>query len=836
MTDQKSKTPGPAGGLVTLLLITALAAPGAVHAAAPKTDMQMELTASFPPDALLFGESLGYDTVRFAEAGCLNRPGEPMVPIRTLRVALPAGMAVTGVRVLASESIELSGEYTLLPGRLPRHTSEAPAADDLPAKNRRIYSSPDPYPAELVSFLHQTDLAGQPIAVLQVRPLQYLPAEKRLVLHTTIQLALEGVDGYRCGDYLPRRASARTRQALEDMAAELVVNPQDVRLQASTARPEGPRGVGDGEYDYVIITQSAWVDEFQPLADWKTRKGTPATIVTTDWIYSAGGYGGSSVDKIQDFVIDARANWGTMYFLLGGDTNIIPFHEKWALGEPVPNDTHYADYDGDWTTEVHVGRASARTAGQVNTFVDKVLTYETDPPLTDYGQTAFFFGFDMTWSGSYEGEGTKKAIKSESLPAGWTLRTEYDSEYGSHKADTIGYLNQGNNLANHIDHCQTDEMGLGATVHGDYLYNEDMEGLTNGDRQTILYSIGCYPCDYPDDTCIAESFVRNPNGGGVAFVGNSRYGWYYPGTTDDYSLHLDRCFFRSLFNQGHYVLGDCFSDHKNDGYQGDDYYKYIYTELTLLGDPEMTIWTANPGGLSVTHAGTLSAGQYTDFVVEVEAGGSPVSGATVCVWLEDDLYAVKQTGSSGKATFGLAPAGEGTLLVTVVRHNSLPYLGSAEVVSGLPYILPHDYTIVRGQHLGGGLSDLFASDDSDLEVGVGFVLSDVEPPAWVVVEGTAGTAAPGEFTFVLEASANTAGLTQNIELYNFDTEAYELVDTRVAAGSDAVVQVALDGDLSRFVEPDTLEMKAQVTWKANGPITLFPWAVGIDQSVWIVAP
>ena len=43
-----------------------------------------------------------------------------------------------------------------------------------------------------------------------------------------------------------------------------------------------PMGVGPGDYDYVIITQDSWVSAFQPLADWKTQKGVPATIVTTD--------------------------------------------------------------------------------------------------------------------------------------------------------------------------------------------------------------------------------------------------------------------------------------------------------------------------------------------------------------------------------------------------------------------------------------------------------------------------------------------------------------------------------------------------------------------------
>jgi len=38
--------------------------------------------------------------------------------------------------------------------------------------------------------------------------------------------------------------------------------------------------------EYLIITKSEFADEFQVLADWKTKKGIPAQVVTLDWIYN----------------------------------------------------------------------------------------------------------------------------------------------------------------------------------------------------------------------------------------------------------------------------------------------------------------------------------------------------------------------------------------------------------------------------------------------------------------------------------------------------------------------------------------------------------------------
>ncbi|GAG05923.1 unnamed protein product, partial [marine sediment metagenome] len=265
---------------------------------------------------------------------------------------------------------------------------------------------------------------------------------------------LEGVGGYECGDHLPGRISERGRRAYERMVADLVVNPGDVELSVSRRPAAKTRGVGPGDYDYVIITKTDWVDDFQPLADWKTQKGVPAAIVTTTWIYSE--YTGGNVAQIRAFVQDAHANWGATYFLLGGDTDVVPYHSRSFPSidpyESVPNDTYYADYDDDWTCEVHVGRASVANTAAIGTFNGKVFTYEKNPPLSDYAKTATFLGCDQSCGGG-EGENCKTDIKDLYLPASWTYRREYDSEPGTHKTDFIAYLNLGNNLVDHIDHC-----------------------------------------------------------------------------------------------------------------------------------------------------------------------------------------------------------------------------------------------------------------------------------------------------------------------------------------------------------------------------------------------
>jgi hypothetical protein len=673
-----------------VLLLTPLATfAQAVDVTRTGQTFTVRYTATFAQDELSFGQAFGYDTVSLSD-GALADPGKPMLPTETVHIALSAGMTVTSVRLLSAETIDLPGQYLVLPAQPPRRTSDPVAAVDLVPPDPVTYASSEPYPAQVVRFVQECDLAGQAFAVVELRPVQYRPAQRRLSLCTSIAVALEGVSGYVCGDYLPAHISAAGRADRERAVASLVVNPDDVVVQTAPGQGGGQRGVSPGDYDYVIITTDNWVTAFQPLADWKTKKGVPANIVTLTWIYST--YAGSTnQDKIRAFVQDAYTNWGTAYFLMGGDTAYVPCHMHTFSGvdaDPVPNDAYFADFDDDWVCEVNLGRASVNNTGSgsagIAAFISKIMTFEKTPPMTDYPLRVGLFGFDL--DSSTHTETAKGNIRTLYMPA-FTGTTVYDSQGGNHYTNVIAAINAGQMLMNHADHSSNNFMGTGYVNHGWGLGNGDMDALTNGTRQGILYSMGCDPCAFDSSACIAEHFVRNVNGGGIAFIGNSRYGWYNPGNLSTLSLLYDKYFFRSLVQQNFYKLGAAVSDHKNDHFPADDYYKYVWTELTLLGDPELPVWTGAISGLAVTHPDSVDVGTAGTFLVHVTDGTTALAGATVCLWKPGDIYLIQQTSAAGDAAFTFTPTSTGTLSVTVTKQNFLPYEGLADVVESANYSL-----------------------------------------------------------------------------------------------------------------------------------------------------
>jgi hypothetical protein len=105
--------------------------------------------------------------------------------------------------------------------------------------------------------------------------------------------------------------------------------------------------------------------------------------------------------------------------------------------------------------------------------------------------------------------------------------------------------------------------------------------------------------------------------------------------------------------------------------------------LHLFGDPEMSVWTAVPGELTVSHPTSITflAGPQ-DFVVNVSdaASGTPVLGAMVAFTQDSAIIERKQTNTYGFAQFRFpVNIRSGGMDITVTAPGFRPYLGTMNV-------------------------------------------------------------------------------------------------------------------------------------------------------------
>ena len=149
---------------------------------------------------------------------------------------------------------------------------------------------------------------------------------------------------------------------------------------------------------------------------------------------------------------------------------------------------------------------------------------------------------------------------------------------------------------------------------------------------------------------------------------------------------------------------------------------------------------------------------------------------------------------------------------------------------------PFSFEVTRGQLLSGGLLSLVESDDRRLTIRAIRPAKVSQPSVQVVAEGHAADIDVAQLSFRLEASVVLTPperAVQWIDLYDFDRERWERMDTRDATRDDSVVDVVVEDDPARFIEQGTRLMRARVSFYDPG-ITAAAWFGLVDQTTWRV--
>jgi len=471
----------------------------------------------------------------------------------------------------------------------------------------------------------------------------------------------------------------------------------------ATAAPSDRTG---DPLDYVIVCPQSLAAAYEPLADWKTLKGVRAEIVTLEEIYADPANSGvDAAAEIRNWIARAHADRGLTWVLLGGDTGSVPARNAYDFmyNQGIPCDLYYADLDGTWNddgdsrwgedgqdnidmySDVYVGRAPVDSAAEAAAFVEKTLLYEGGLAGTpgDYELNMLFLG-EVMWdtpSPYTDGGEALDILDTEYVPPRFDPIVKlYESKANLSASAAASALSDGYGIVFHEGHAN---IGV-ASVGPDALTIPHLDALDNAPRAGLMYSVGCWSAAIDYDT-FGEHWVSNPDGGGVAYVGNSRYGWGCPGHPGECVSDLySQQFMNSLFSEGLVHAGLVHADAKHH-YVGqartDNYMRYAMYELNLLGDPETPIWTDAPAPLTVVHPDAVSVGDGTaNVTVQVFGGGAEVVGATVCVsGSELGIYEVATTDEAGVATVSLPVGAAGSVVLVVTALNRIPYASSVAI-------------------------------------------------------------------------------------------------------------------------------------------------------------
>jgi len=192
------------------------------------------------------------------------------------------------------------------------------------------------------------------------------------------------------------------------------------------------------------------------------------------------------------------------------------------------------------------------------------------------------------------------------------------------------------------------------------------QNATNGYHTFIAWADSCLTNDFQWEDAMSEDLLKNPNGGAVAYVGNTRFSWI--GLGDDYQ----REFFKRLKSVRNLAL---LNDSRFNLPNNWQYYKWIKFSLNLLGDPEMPLWVGKPNAMKVAHPAKIFKTDQHVLVKVTTSSGAAIVDAVVCFAM-GEWVASAITDVTGQAELHITPPATGSMEVVATAQDHVPYFGT----------------------------------------------------------------------------------------------------------------------------------------------------------------
>ncbi len=581
--------------ILTVLGILTLCRTGAVAMTDNTNYYVQNIRESIIVSEPIIEEANQYLTVNLQEAtSSMSKTGEPVLPVVTKVFTLPLGSKIRQVDVSFSEAGQIALSKQVRPGPEPTPKTGWQAFR-APVKKDEVYESAELYPATTFSYKIGAGVKeNERVIFLKVHcyPLRYSPGLNTLYFSEKIDISV-----------------------LYDEPAVPISFPD--------------------QYDMVIIAPSMFSEEVQPLIDHKNGRGVQTVLKTTEEIF-AEYTGRDEPEKIKYFIKDAFETWGISYVLIVGGAAQVPvrythiyfdydYQDYWVF----PSDLYYADvYDQEldfssWDSndndvfgeynwygntdevdlypDVYLGRLACVNESQVTTCVNKIITYETTEAHTqDWFTDLVLIGGDSLPGDEEavdEGEYVNQHV-ADTLD--WFVPTRVWASNGElYSASNISEaINDGAGFVFFNGHGNTTVWATHPHESSQWIppgsyTNSHLNALSNGNQLPIVVSDACYHCQYDVASyCFGWTFVANPNGGCIAFLGGTDIDVSYGGV-DIVTKGIERlCVIMSTnYENGDATLGELWgngiSTYLSPVMDEIDY--ITVEEFQPFGDPSLSI-------------------------------------------------------------------------------------------------------------------------------------------------------------------------------------------------------------------------------------------------------
>lgn len=510
----------------------------------------------------------------------------------TVTAALSGGVALSGVNVVGVDAISITQDISQF------------FLDWIEFDYQRMYTVTDNQLAfagpESGDFVFQIDgfTSADPLVFDVTDPLA--PVQLTGVVTETVDSGLR----------------ARFEEATSADTRYLALTSDQFRTPASALDTPSAWGTASQGVDYILITAREYMTAVVPLVEHRQAQGLRVAVVDMTDLYDEFSHGVFTPQAIRDFLAYAWENWQSprpRYVLLVGDANsdyrdyldrntpnTVPTQlvQTAILGD-TPSDNWFVAVEGDDPLpEMSIGRLSVQSVADVETIIDKILTYENTTPALDWG-----------WRAVLVADDDSAVFESMSEKLGNLLPVGFNADYifarlipaAERAAHIVEAFNQGALLINYSGHGAVERWG-GNNAPA-LLGPEEVASLTNGSRLPVVTVANCLSGFFSSplpQVSLAERLQRLSTGGAVAVFAPTALN--YPVGHEE----LFKSFYNTLFNTEGVTLGQAMDTAKAEVYAQSTFWGELVEMYVLFGDPAMPFVV--PDG-SLLFLPTVTAGE-----------------------------------------------------------------------------------------------------------------------------------------------------------------------------------------------------------------------------------
>ncbi len=654
-------------------------------------------------------------------SGALNTAitGEALLPWYAAKILLPPEEVIESVEFIGQDLVIMPGSYQLMPKQYAQPISKGESG--FFAKNKEFYKSDKLYPENNISKGQTSFWAGHGIGFINYTPFVYQAKSGIISYYQQVSIIIHTKASENAVEAM---SLLNSQESVKKQISSYIDNPETLDLYPETSSK-------NDNYEMMIITPDQFVPDFDTLVGHYLVRGMRAVVKSKEEILAEMS-GQDAQEKIRNYIIQEYAAHGVNYVMLGGDVEHIPYRGFYCSvqsssvyeDDDIPSDLYYSALDGNWNTdgdnkwgeigeedllpEVAVARFSFSNSSELSKMLNKTISYQTTPVTGNLAHPLMvgehLYDTPLTWGSQYLelliGYHDDNGYETTGIPETNTFTKLYESNANWSSSQLMAEINSGKNFLHHVGHANTTYV---MKFSNSDITNSNFSGANGIDQQfTNVYTHGCICGSFDANDCIAEHMVKIDNFA-AAFVGNSRYGWFNEGQTEGPSAHIHREFIDALYTDSLHRIGATHMESKYatapwvdaPGQHEEGALRWCFYDCNVLGDPAMSIWTAEPWDINVDYPSAVIIGA-NNFSVEITSDGNPVEGLQAALVMDGILYGAALSNSGGISSISLDPVftEPGTAKLYISGFNCIPHVFDVQVIPAEgAYIILNNYEI-----------------------------------------------------------------------------------------------------------------------------------------------